>query len=630
MNNYSAQSVSVIISAYGDFWEHSVFFTLASIKRQLFERAKIQLILISSPEVFVDARQKYSEWDIQNVAVKTDGHYKNRYLAEAVNLATGEITILLDGDVIIPNYSLLHIDQILRLEPKTCLMGHQRQDLTLDDINSFPSKHWHDLGFDEYLNASLGEKALLKELVPIHPFTACGFLVAVKSEHLTSIDFCPDYDGFWGEEDHDLAATLYKKGVNIKHHQKLPVLHWRHAKQSKTGLKRQLNILFGRHGDIPSVSREMLVSGAANNYHFWYEEPVNKYQPVWHYMGGSKNSLALHSGSMVSAMDTVSYLDGNPHPHFVHNITDLSWQTYPHLIKDAQLRSIGNLPTINIYNEVNDQPNQTKIYEGYNIGYLYLEGRLISDSYLAYLDQYDEIWVAGNRQEDNLIKSGWQKPITTISNGFFPEVFFPQSKNDHDGIYRFLTIGMGHRKNNYKLVDIFAQTFTPEGGVQLVLMVGYQTAVMQAYVKEFWPDRSAQFKFIEGDQTAKQVAAIYNNVDAFISISSGETWNLPVIEAAACGVPVISPMGNGVDYITEDTAILFPSRPIEANSLFAYVEPSFSHIAAIMRGMVYNPTYRQEAKHKALKLLPIVHGKYSWYEAARQAYRRLDEISGKL
>src|SRR3990167_9358534 len=115
--NYDQQSISIIISAYGEFWSQSVFFLLASLKRQLYDLNRVQIIVITETQTFSKLVASFPQLSLSLITVSQPGHYKNRYLREALAIATNQLIIFLDGDIIIPNYTLSYADQILRLQP---------------------------------------------------------------------------------------------------------------------------------------------------------------------------------------------------------------------------------------------------------------------------------------------------------------------------------------------------------------------------------------------------------------------------------------------------------------------------------------------------------------------------------
>jgi glycosyltransferase involved in cell wall biosynthesis len=96
------------------------------------------------------------------------------------------------------------------------------------------------------------------------------------------------------------------------------------------------------------------------------------------------------------------------------------------------------------------------------------------------------------------------------------------------------------------------------------------------------------------------MAVLYQAADAYVSPYRAEEFNIPVLEAAACGLPVICTAGGATDDFVDD---LF-ARRIEAKKRqlrgdgdreVAQLEPRIDHLVALMTEAVDDAGWRVQA-----------------------------------
>ena len=77
-------------------------------------------------------------------------------------------------------------------------------------------------------------------------------------------------------------------------------------------------------------------------------------------------------------------------------------------------------------------------------------------------------------------------------------------------------------------------------------------------------DISARVFYVTQDLTPAQMAALYNLADAYVTPYHAEAFNMPALEAAACGVPLIVPSGGPTDDFVYAPSTVFIPTVVEA------------------------------------------------------------------
>ena len=83
------------------------------------------------------------------------------------------------------------------------------------------------------------------------------------------------------------------------------------------------------------------------------------------------------------------------------------------------------------------------------------------------------------------------------------------------------------------------------------------------------------------------MAQLYQAADAYVSPYSAEGFNLPVLEAIACGVPVICTKGGPTDDFTNDQLVYkisstFEKITLPTGEIRFFLEPNQDHLLSLM------------------------------------------------
>ncbi len=103
-----------------------------------------------------------------------------------------------------------------------------------------------------------------------------------------------------------------------------------------------------------------------------------------------------------------------------------------------------------------------------------------------------------------------------------------------------------------------------------------------------------------GSFTYRQMAELYQAADAYVSPYRAEGFNIPVLEAAACGVPVICTRGGSTDdFVTDEFALKIDSKRVEVKVEeldTVRLEPNREHLSALMTAAIEDHSWRERAR----------------------------------
>lgn len=102
----------------------------------------------------------------------------------------------------------------------------------------------------------------------------------------------------------------------------------------------------------------------------------------------------------------------------------------------------------------------------------------------------------------------------------------------------------------------------------------------------------------------RTMALLYQAADAYVSPYRGEGFNMPVLEAASCGAPVICTAGGATDdFTTPDFALRIDSRIVpftpypQAPDVTGWaLEPNSDHLLSLMTQVIETPDFYRQAR----------------------------------
>jgi len=185
-------------------------------------------------------------------------------------------------------------------------------------------------------------------------------------------------------------------------------------------------------------------------------------------------------------------------------------------------------------------------HEGFGklYGFFLHEGTRLIPGWNRLMNRVEKVF-APSEATKNLFK--WNdviRPIEVIPYGTNPEIYKPNS-NPTNPTFTFLSVNSwgndGNRKGTDLLVKAFDEEFKDED-VKLILKIGtFWEGKIDYNQKLFGVLKHTNDKIIINDKYVpeKELVKYYQNADCFVSPTRGEAFGLTIINAMACGLPVI-------------------------------------------------------------------------------------------
>jgi len=282
---------------------------------------------------------------------------------------------------------------------------------------------------------------------------------------------------------------------------------------------------------------------------------------------------------------------------------------------------------------------------GLKIGYVVWESTFIPDDWMGSFSHTDILWTPSQWFKQVLINHDIDEHIIQVIpegvNGKVFKVEGAQFKSISDiKAYKFLYVGkFEERKATIETLVTFDYTFKDNPDVRLILASQSFNKELDfnSYLQDLGLRHPEKIVPVGPFAQISELAVLYRSCDAFVMPTRAEGWGLPIIEAMACGLPVIVTGYSGLtEYATQENAyfIDYIMKDIEeplgwqtTHSKTTYygqwAEPDFLHLSDIMQYVWNN---KEEAKERGLKASHDIHSQWTWDHAAKKAVDALKKL----
>lgn len=274
------------------------------------------------------------------------------------------------------------------------------------------------------------------------------------------------------------------------------------------------------------------------------------------------------------------------------------------------------------------------------IGWTMLETTGVPPEWVRQCNEMDEVWVPSAFNEWSFRRSGVTRPIRVmplgvIDTGYFnPGIRAFRATED----FTFLSIfEWGERKAPEVLIRAFNKAFRKTDPVILVCkFVNADPGVSpRRQVEALGLDpEGGRIIYSENDVLPYyQLASLYRSVDCFVLPTRGEGWGMPILEAMACGLPVIASYWSAQQSFMSDAN----SYPLQVGLAaaeakcpyyegFKWADPSEEHLVALLRRVNAS---REEARAKGARAAADVDAMWSMRASALRVRERLEGMGGR-
>ena len=283
-------------------------------------------------------------------------------------------------------------------------------------------------------------------------------------------------------------------------------------------------------------------------------------------------------------------------------------------------------------------------YNGPKIAYNVWETTKQPENFFNKLKEFDELWVPSKWQRDVTIAQGYDpNKIKVVPEGVDTSVFYPETTTHEltsDGRFKFFLAGRwDYRKSTKEIIETFLKTFDKDEPVDLIVSIdnpfsgdGLETTENRLKYYGLEDERVKIIHFPSREDYVK----ILKSCHVFLSCARSEGWNLPLIEAWACGIPSIYSNCSGQLEFAAGKGIpvnILGEKPASDSSYnhfneYAgnYYEPDFEDLSKKIK-LAYE--FNNDLKKNAIEDSSKIREQFSWEKIGEIGHKTIIEFYEK-
>ncbi|WP_159788959.1 glycosyltransferase [Sodalinema gerasimenkoae] len=247
----------------------------------------------------------------------------------------------------------------------------------------------------------------------------------------------------------------------------------------------------------------------------------------------------------------------------------------------------------------------------------------VEDFGQAHRDSETVIITPSHWSRDGFLRAGAvPERVRVVPLGVDTAVFHPataaqrqrwRQQSQLEGCFAFLNIGvMTWNKGLRMLVKAFAEVTQRYPQARLVLkgsdaIRNSRKFVLEGLNEMLTPQERdrviPRLAYIGRSLSTQELAQLYQTCDAYISPYLAEGFNMPVLEAAASGLPILCTQGGSTDDFTDRRFTRYIDSELKQvewdHEIRDYLHPSLEHTVALMSQLIETPSFIEQARRTA-------------------------------
>jgi glycosyltransferase involved in cell wall biosynthesis len=339
------------------------------------------------------------------------------------------------------------------------------------------------------------------------------------------------------------------------------------------------------------------------------------------------SGIGTHYGEFARALISISG---------VNSLVELIDHTDHNAVNAAVLASRSNDINISFV-----CANINGFFKGHNINWCVFESTRIPDPIFSTMRLHN-LWIPSEWGRKIAVEQGINaNQITVVHEGVNANLYHPYLIPPSDK-FRFLLIGKyEQRKSIDESIEAFAMTYGNNPDVELVIKSDYfknHVEKKQALEYKIACMNVNNIRLVWGLQSETELANLYRSANVFLFPTKAEGWGLPLIEAAATGLPLVTTFHSGQTEFLQDirsSCVLldYALMPIDcAETKEFYPAEDGNHgkwavttVEEIARGIKTAYTNYASLRTQAIKNSAVIRSKYSWANSAMSALNVLKQ-----
>jgi len=285
-----------------------------------------------------------------------------------------------------------------------------------------------------------------------------------------------------------------------------------------------------------------------------------------------------------------------------------------------------------------DYPQNWLYGKGKKYSFFLHEGTRLLPGWAERFNLMEKVFVPSNATKNLFLWNNVVKPIEVIPYGV-SELYKP-GEDSTDENYLFLSVNSwtgkaNDRKGTDVLIKAFDEEFKPEEKVKLILKIStfWETTNQQMYMNSIMNllgHYNENIIFNSNYTPESELVSYYQKSDCFVSPTKAESFGLTIINAMACGLPVICTRDNNSGYMDfckdTDSVLFIETKGMEQGDRRFYAEGNMQPVIdkeSLKKQMRYAFEHRKELRAKSLIISDWIRTMYLWKNTAKQLLEAL-------